>query len=104
MYNQKKEYDNKRRQHRLSKHEHVEDPKQQVKSDKKDKEDYDVLNYEDELDHDTQSLERNDDEDDEITDHLIGDFDLTFQEENYDEVKEVTDKQGLSPRDRKSVR
>ncbi|KAH0639356.1 hypothetical protein KY285_035942 [Solanum tuberosum] len=65
--------------------------------------DYDVVNSEDELDEDTQSLnENNDDEEgDETNAHLIKAFGSTFRSEFQEEIQEVADQQGLSPRGRK---
>ena len=36
--------------------------------------------------------------------HLIKDFEFTIQQHNYEEVQEVTDKQGLSQMDTKTMR
>ncbi|KAH0724675.1 hypothetical protein KY289_000523 [Solanum tuberosum] len=62
--------------------------------------DYDVLNSEDELDEDTQSINEIDDneEDEETSAHLIKAFGSTFPSDYQDEVQEITAQHGLSPR------
>ncbi|KAH0672773.1 hypothetical protein KY284_023860 [Solanum tuberosum] len=68
------------------------------------KSDYDVLNSEDELDEDTQSINEIDDneEDEETSAQLIKAFGSTFLSDYQDEVQEVTAQQGLSPRGRRT--
>lgn len=68
------------------------------------KSDYDVLNSEDELDEDTQSINKIDDneEDEETSAHLIKAFGSIFPPDYQDEVQEVTAQHGLSPRGRRT--
>ncbi|KAH0765011.1 hypothetical protein KY285_000882 [Solanum tuberosum] len=68
------------------------------------KSDYDVLNSEDELDEDTQSINEIDDneEDEETSAHLIKVFGSIFPSDYQDEVQEVTAQHGLSPRRRRT--
>ncbi|KAH0652752.1 hypothetical protein KY289_030430 [Solanum tuberosum] len=52
----------------------------------------------DEVDIDTQSLEEEANMEDENSNHIIKEFGSTFQSEFQEEIQEVTDQQGLSPR------
>uniref|UniRef100_M1DBI7 Uncharacterized protein n=1 Tax=Solanum tuberosum TaxID=4113 RepID=M1DBI7_SOLTU len=78
----------------------------QAKEMETDKSDYDVLNSEDELDEDTQSINEIDiddnEEDEETSAQLIKAFGSTFPSDYQDEVQEVTAQQGLSPRGRRT--
>ncbi|XP_049368158.1 uncharacterized protein LOC125833012 [Solanum verrucosum] len=65
---------------------------------------YGVNNSEDEYDQDTQSIDADEDEEEEISNQLIKAFGSTFHTEYQEEVQEVTGKQGLSPRGRKETR
>ncbi|KAH0665188.1 hypothetical protein KY290_027465 [Solanum tuberosum] len=65
---------------------------------------YGVDISEDEYDQDTQSIDDNEDEEEGINNHLIKAFGSIFHTENEEKVKEVTGKQGLSPRGRKDTR
>ncbi|KAH0652876.1 hypothetical protein KY289_030554 [Solanum tuberosum] len=62
-----------------------------------DNDEYNDVPSEDEFDQDTQSLGENNNEEDETSIHLIKAFGSTLQQE---ELQEVTDQQGLSPRGR----
>ncbi|KAH0639255.1 hypothetical protein KY285_035841 [Solanum tuberosum] len=62
-----------------------------------DNDEYNVVPSEDEFYQDTRSLAENNNEEDETSIHLIKVFGSTLQQE---ELKEVTDQQGLSPRGR----
>ncbi|KAH0641373.1 hypothetical protein KY285_037959 [Solanum tuberosum] len=62
-----------------------------------DNDEYNAVPSEDEFDQDTQSLGENNNEEDETSIHLIKAFGSTLQQE---ELQEVTDQQGLSPRGR----
>uniref|UniRef100_M1DHW5 GA24436 n=1 Tax=Solanum tuberosum TaxID=4113 RepID=M1DHW5_SOLTU len=62
-----------------------------------DNDEYNVVPSEDEFDQDTQSLGENNNEEDDTSIHLIKAFGSTLQQE---ELQEVTDQQGLSPRGR----
>ncbi|KAH0642247.1 hypothetical protein KY290_033845 [Solanum tuberosum] len=66
--------------------------------------DYGALNSEDELDPDSQSIEEYDEEDEELSNHLIQAFGSTFHDECPEEVRELTEQHGLSPRGRKQHR
>ncbi|KAK4729624.1 hypothetical protein R3W88_022612 [Solanum pinnatisectum] len=66
--------------------------------------DYGALNSEDEIDPDNLSIDEYDEEEEEVSDHLIRAFGSTFNDECPAEVQEVTEQQGLSPRGRKQNR
>ncbi|KAG5595510.1 hypothetical protein H5410_036742 [Solanum commersonii] len=66
--------------------------------------DYEVLNSEDELDLDNQSIKEYDEEDEELSNHLIQAFGSTFHDECLEEVQEITEHHCLSPRGRKQHR
>ncbi|KAH0760299.1 hypothetical protein KY290_016372 [Solanum tuberosum] len=63
--------------------------------------DYGALNSEDELDPDNQSIDEYDEEEEETSNLLIQAFGSTFNTEWPEEVQELTEQQGLSPRGRK---
>uniref|UniRef100_M1DRJ2 Uncharacterized protein n=1 Tax=Solanum tuberosum TaxID=4113 RepID=M1DRJ2_SOLTU len=66
----------------------------------------DVEQSEDEIDEDTQSLNEEGEgtDEDETSAHLIKAFGSTFQSEFQEEIEEVTNQQGLSPRGRKQMK
>lgn len=60
--------------------------------------DYDVVNSEHEFDQDTRFMEENVDEEEETSTHLIKAFGSTMHRDVQEEVQEIIEKQGLSPR------
>ncbi|KAG5606082.1 hypothetical protein H5410_027574 [Solanum commersonii] len=66
--------------------------------------DYGALNSEDELDPDNQSIDKYDEDEEETSNLLIQAFGSTFNTEWSEEVQELTEQQGLSPRGRKQNR
>ncbi|KAH0705908.1 hypothetical protein KY285_010432 [Solanum tuberosum] len=66
--------------------------------------DYGALNSEDELELDNQSIDEYDEEEEETSNLLIQDFGSTFNTDWSEEVQELTEQQGLSPRGRKQKR
>ncbi|XP_049405067.1 uncharacterized protein LOC125868473 [Solanum stenotomum] len=78
----------------------TENKQQGQKEEVEDYDEYGVPNSKDEYDEDTQSLDDNDDEEDEITTT----FGATFQTDYEEEIQEIKRQQGLSPRGRKETR
>jgi len=66
--------------------------------------DYGALNSEDELEPDNQSIDEYDEEEEETCNLLIQAFGSTFNTDWSEEVQELTEQQGLSPRGRKQSR
>lgn len=62
---------------------------------------YGVINSKDEYDHDTHSMEENDDDEEKTSEYLIKAFESTINSDFQQEVHEVTWKQGPPPSGRK---
>lgn len=66
----------------------------------KEKDEYGVLNSEDDYDQDTESLDEKDDAKEESNAHLIKAFGSTLHNEIQEEIQDVIAQQGLCPRGR----
>lgn len=62
-----------------------------------------MINSEDEYDQDTQSIDENEDEEEQIDEQLIKAFGSTVNSDFQDEVQKATNKQGLSQKEGRKI-